>query len=417
IEKVLGQFPGVRESVVLARDNYAGNRSLVAYVVPRPGHKMNSRELRAYLGEKLPDYMIPAHFVGLENLPLTLNGKVDKEALPAPEASVEPAVNYVAPRNALEHEITTVWQDVLGRERIGIHDNYFELGGDSIGAIQVVSRLNRTGWDLKVRDVFRSPTIAALAPQLQGSQRMAKQEVVSGPVPLTAIQRWFFEEHDGDLHHFNQSVLLRVREHLDQESLRSVFRKLQKHHDGLRMTYRLAGGAVHQANSGLDHPLSFDLVDLRSKKEPTACLESHADEVQRSLDLENGPLMKVVLYRLETEDRILIVIHHLVVDGVSWRILLEDLQKGYRQRLEGKEIDFGPKTDSFKQWAEAVKTYGISKYLLQELNYWSGVLSAETPPLLKEENLYADCRSISKSLSREETQNLLSGIHHAYHTE
>ena len=398
-------------------NNYAGIRSLVAYVVPRPGHKINSRELRAYLGEKLPDYMIPAHFVGLENLPLTVNGKVDKEALPAPEASVEPAVNYVAPRNALEHEIAKVWQDVLGRERIGILDNYFELGGDSIGAIQVVSRLNRKGWDLKVRDVFRSPTIAALAPQLQGSERMAKQEVVSGPVPLTAIQRWFFEEHDGDLHHFNQSVLLRAREHLDQESLRSVFRKLQEHHDGLRMTYRMAGGAVQQANSGLDHPLSFDLVDLRSKKEPTACVESHADEVQRSLDLENGPLMKVVLYRLETEDRILIVIHHLVVDGVSWRILLEDLQKGYRQCLEGKEIDFGPKTDSFKQWAEAVATYGISKYLLQELNYWSGALSAETPPLLKEENLYADCRSISKSLSREETQNLLSGIHHAYHTE
>ena len=231
---------------------------------------------------------------------------------------------------------------------------------------------------------------------LQESERPAKQEVVSGRVPLTAIQRWFFEEHEGDLHHFNQAVLLRAREQLNEESLRTVFRKLQEHHDALRMSYQTVAGVVQQVNSGPDHPLGFDVVDLRSNPEAIAALEAHADEVQRSFDLEKGPLMKAVLYRLEAEDRILIVIHHLVVDGVSWRILLEDLQKGYRQHVsKGQEIDFGPKTDSFKHWAEAVEKYGTSEHLLQELNYWSAVTAAEATPLPgTEENLYADSRSI-----------------------
>jgi amino acid adenylation domain-containing protein/non-ribosomal peptide synthase protein (TIGR01720 family) len=421
IDSALSRHPDVAEAVVLAHEDQPGNRSLVAYLVPKPGREIHIDEVRDHLREQLPDYMIPAHIVRLDCLPLTPNGKVDKRALPAPPASVEADDSYRAPRNELEQLLADVWESVLGREQIGVDNNYFELGGDSISAIQVVSRLNRAGWQLRVRDLFRNPTIAALAPHLQESERAAKPEVVTGRVPLTAIQRWFFEEHEGDLHHLNQAVLLRARERLDDESLRTVFHKLQEHHDALRMSYPKAGGAVQQVNSGLDHPLSFDVLDLRSSAEAIACLETHADGVQRSFDLEKGPLMKAVLYRLEAEDRILIVIHHLVVDGVSWRILLEDFQRGYRQQRAGREIDFGQKTDSFQHWAQAVEAYSTSEHLLRESNYWSAVTAADATPLPGDgdgrENLYGDSLSIRTSLSKDETENLLIRIHRAYHTE
>jgi amino acid adenylation domain-containing protein/non-ribosomal peptide synthase protein (TIGR01720 family) len=432
IEERLLKHPAVKEAVVIARETIVGTKELIAYV--SSDELLTVSELRSYLAKTLPNYMIPAHIVRLDKLPLTVNGKVDKRALPEPETTEsESSTTYVAPNSNEEKILANIWAGVLGQKTIGLHDNYFELGGDSIKAIQIASRLMREGWKMEVRDLFHNPTIAELAPQLrQKETQQEKQDIIIGKVPLTAIQRWFFANHSGDLHHFNQAVLLRCQERLDENKVRKVLQKLQEHHDVLRMTFRktsevsqtseVSETGILQVNAGLEHPLSFEAVDLTGKEDEITALESHADGVQASLVLEKGPLMKAVLYQLTAGSRLLLVIHHLIVDGVSWRILIEDIEQGYRQAIDGDEIHLGAKTVSFKQWAEEVQRYATCETLLQENTYWSSVLKETiATPLPRdfesEENLYGDCQSASISFSESETQSLLTGIHHAYHTE
>ncbi|RKZ51608.1 MAG: hypothetical protein DRR00_11120 [Candidatus Parabeggiatoa sp. nov. 3] len=197
-------------------------------------------------------------------------------------------------------------------------------------------------------------------PRLTQKATLEKQDIVTGKVPLTPIQRWFFQNHSGELHHFNQAVLLRSKKRLDHNRLRTVLQKLQAHHDALRMTFQykmdhtsaLLETDIVQQNAGLEHPFYFQVVDFKGNPDEIALLTSHAQSRQKAFDLQTGPLMQAVLYRLTDSDRLLIIIHHLVVDGVSWRILLEDIEQGYRQAEVGSQIDFGPKTASFKQWAE-----------------------------------------------------------------
>ena len=246
-------------------------------------------------------------------------------------------------------------------------------------------------------------------------------ETFTGPVPLTAIQRWFFERHHGELHHFNQALLLRPAQRFDEDRLREVLYKLQEHHDALRMTFSKVGEDVRQVNAGLDYPLSFQVIDLQDEGDATKRLETHAVSVQQSIDLEQGPLMKAVLYRLPAEDRLLLVIHHLVVDAVSWRILLQDLQRGYQQRLAGKEVELAPKSMSFQAWSTEVNKFALSQDLLAELPYWNQAAQVAVPRLPREieiaGNLEGDSRSVSISLSEEQTAKLLTRTHHAYNTE
>ncbi|MDM8560643.1 amino acid adenylation domain-containing protein [Candidatus Parabeggiatoa sp. HSG14] len=426
IEDRLLRHINVKEAVVITRETTVGTKELIAYV--SSDELLTATELRSHLAETLPNYMIPAHIVRLDKLPLTVNGKVDKRALPTPETTEsELSTTYIAPRNDEEKILANIWESVLGQKPIGLHDNYFELGGDSIKAIQVSSRLMRDGWKMEVRDLFHNPTIAELAPQLrQTKTQQEKQEVVVGQVPLTAIQQWFFANHSGDLHHFNQALFLRSQEQLDENKIRNVLQKLQEHHDALRITYQktseVSETAILQNNAGLDYPLSFEVVDLAEKENEITALESHANSVQASLVLEKGPLMKAVLYQLTAGDRLLLVIHHLIVDGVSWRIIIEDIEQGYRQAIDGDEIRFDAKTVSFKHWAEEVQRYATCKALLQESTYWSSVLEETiVTPLPRdfesEENIYGDCQSTSISFSESETHSLLTGTHHAYHTE
>jgi amino acid adenylation domain-containing protein/non-ribosomal peptide synthase protein (TIGR01720 family) len=432
IEERLQKHPAVKEAVVIARKTTVGTQELIAYVSSETA--LIAAELRSHLAETLPNYMIPAHIVRLDQLPLTVNGKIDKRALPEPEALESKSnTTYIAPNSHEETILAKIWEGVLGQKPIGVHDNYFELGGDSIKAIQITSRLRREGWQIEVRDLFHHPTIAELVPRLHPTETQPESpNIITGQVPLTAIQRWFFTNHHGDLHHFNQAVLLRSYERLDENQVRQVLQQLQEHHDALRMTYQkttdvsptLEGEerAISQINVGLEQPLSFEVVDLTTTANEVKELESHADSIQASLVLETGPLMKAVLYQLTTGSRLLLVIHHLMVDGVSWRILIEDIEQGYRQATAGDEIHFGTKTVSFKRWAEEVQRYATGEALLPENTYWSAVLEETiATPLPRDfeskENLYGDCQSAAISFSESETQSLLTGTHHAYYTE
>ncbi|WP_244247956.1 condensation domain-containing protein, partial [Pseudomonas aeruginosa] len=245
------------------------------------------------------------------------NGKLDRKALPAPEVSVAQA-GYSAPRNAVERTLAEIWQDLLGVEQVGLDDNFFSLGGDSIVSIQVVSRARQAGLQLSPRDLFQHQNIRSLALAAKAGAATAEQGPASGEVALAPVQRWFFEQSIPNRQHWNQSLLLQARQPLDGDRLGRALERLQAQHDALRLRFREERGAWHQAYAEqAGEPL------WRRQAGSEEALLALCEEAQRSLDLEQGPLLRALLVDMaDGSQRLLLVIHHLAVDGVSWRILL-----------------------------------------------------------------------------------------------
>lgn len=367
--------------------------------------------------------MIPAHFVLLEKWPLTPSGKLDRRRLPEPEeVSLGADVDYAAPKTPLEEKLVEIWEAVLGRKPIGIHDDFFMIGGDSIKAIQVASRMNQAGYRMGMRDVFRNTVISELALQLRKSGVFAEQSAASGTLPLTPIQAEFFKRSPPDPHHYNQAVMLYSKDGFEEDALRLVFAKIQEHHDALRTTYKKGKtGEIIQTIHGVDYPLSLRVEDLRNQSNASEALELLTNELQASIDLESGPLMNVGLFHLEDGDRLLIVIHHLVIDGISWRILFEDIETLYQQHRKGEPFSLPLKTHSFKTWAEKLSQYAnSSSHLLSEKPYWSQLESAAVPRIPRDsdgDNIVKDTAVLSFRLSEEETTQLLTTVHEPFGTE
>jgi amino acid adenylation domain-containing protein/non-ribosomal peptide synthase protein (TIGR01720 family) len=377
-------------------------------------------DIRQFLKNYVPAYMIPPHLIEIESLPLTPNGKIDRHALPMPATADAAKRAYQPPETDLEKQLARIWAAVLGREAIGIDENYFSLGGDSIKAIQIVAQLYQEDLHLDVRDILQHPTIAELVPRIGMVAHRIEQGAVVGEVPKTPIQRWFFEHFDTDPHHFNQALLLRAETPLHQEALRAAFAALQQHHDALRMRYRRHGTRIVQENAGLDHPVAFVCIDLGHTSQPEQQLSAYADQIQTSFDLEHGPLIKCVLFRCGQTDAVLLVSHHLVVDGVSWRILLEDLARGYQQYRDGEAIALPRKTDSFQRYARALDDSVSNGTWQAQAAYWAGVAHASITSLpcdmVSEDARVADSETRVAALSEAETETLLTGVHHAYNT-
>jgi len=427
IEAALTQYPAVRETVVLAREDTPGRKQLVAYVVASQEQGPTVSKMHRFLRQKLPDYMVPSAFVTLEALPLTPNGKVDRKALPATEGiRPELAEAFVVPRTPTEKVLAGIWADILGLERIGIHDNFFELGGDSILSIQIVARANQAGLRFTPRQIFEHQTIAEMAAVAETTPEIqAEQGLVTGKVPLTPIQRWFFDQALADPHHFNQAMLLEVRQPLKTPLLDKALQQLLLHHDGLRLRFEYKASGWQQINAGSDGTVPFTCIDLSALQEvaQSAAIEREATRLQASLNLSAGPLMRVALFDLgeQRPGRLLIVIHHLAVDGVSWRILLEDLETAYRQLSRGEAITLPPKTTSFKQWAERLVAHARSEKVKQELDKWLVKPSQTIPPLPVDhpggDNTAASTQTMSVASSVEETQALLREVPRAYRTQ
>jgi amino acid adenylation domain-containing protein len=356
IEAVLGQHPSVDETVVMVREDVPGNKRLVAYVVINASPVPSMQELlHHFLKQQLPEYMVPSALVLLETLPLTPNGKIDRRALPAPDMTrPEWSGTLVSPRTAVEEKLAEIWADVLGLQQVGIHDNFFELGGDSILSIQIIARANQAGLKLTPKQLFQHQTIAELAEVAgTGQANQAEQGLVTGKVLLTPIQRWFFEQDLPQPHHWNQAMLLEVRQPVDVVVLQQVVQQLLIHHDALRLRFVRQPDGWQQVNALPDETLAVvKRVDLTAlpKAEQSGAIEAAATELQASLNLESGSLVRVALFDLgpNQHQRLLLAIHHLVVDGVSWRILLEDLHIVYQQLSRGEAIALPAKTISFQ---------------------------------------------------------------------
>jgi non-ribosomal peptide synthase protein (TIGR01720 family) len=371
--------------------------------------------------------MVPAKIVRLDALPLTAHGKVDRRALPAPAKSrARLEEDFQPPRTPVEIILAGIWTDVLGIDRVGVHENFFQVGGDSILGVQIIARANQAGLKLSTKQLFLCPTIAELAGAARiGATMQAEQDEVTGTVPLTPIQRWFFEKDFFDPHHYNQAVMLEAQHDLAPSSLEAVIKQLLIHHDALRLRFVREASGWRQFNAAFDGNVPFSCVDLSTVPETDhrVAIEEVATGLQSSLDLSEGPLLRAALFNLGASrpGRLLIAIHHLAIDGISWRILLEDLQTACEQLSRGQSIELPPKTTSFKCWSEMLAEHALSDELKRELPYWlddSWSRAIYLPvDYFEGANLVDSSCTVSVSLSLEETRSLLQEVPEVYHTE
>ncbi|QHD06684.1 non-ribosomal peptide synthase/polyketide synthase [Pseudomonas sp. R76] len=400
IETRLIQHPGVREAVVLVQ----GGKQLVAYWVLE-GEAPT--DLKGWLLSSLPEYMVPTHFVHLAKLPVTANGKLDRKALPLPD--VAPQQAFVAPSSALQKALAAIWSDVLGVEPVGLDDNFFELGGDSIISIQVVSRARQAGIRLSPRDLFQYQSVRSLALVASFEQAAAiDQGPVTGEVILTPVQQYFFAQAIPARQHWNQSLLLTPREALEPVRLEVALTQLINHHDVLRLRFVQQGDTWQQTHGA---PVNAPALWQSAASDDTQ-LAALCDEAQRSLNLEQGPLLRAALVQMaDGSQRLLLVVHHLAVDGVSWRILLEDLQQAYR------EASLPAKTSSYQQWAQQLQAH--AQTLHDQLPFWRAQTSDVELPC---DNPHGGLQNrlgakLETRLDAELTRRLLQDAPAAYRTQ
>jgi amino acid adenylation domain-containing protein/non-ribosomal peptide synthase protein (TIGR01720 family) len=424
IEAQLRKHSAINDAIAVVKSRASGDKYIAAYVQCKVGEQIASAQLRTGLSEQLPQYMVPAAITVMRSFPLLQNGKVDSRRLPEPENVLQE--NEVAlPRDATEKALARIWQEVLGCKEVGIHSNFFELGGDSILSIQIVSRARDAGLAITPGQVFQFQTIAGLS-QVAGrasAKIISDQSMAEGPVPLSPIQRWFFEQELPEPHCYSQSMMLEVKQTLNAKLLEAAVHHLVIEHDALRLRFHRTPQGWQQVCVGPDVNGIFQHVILPqlSSREQAARIEAISREAQASLNLEAGPLMRAVYFDSgKGANRILIVIHHLAVDGVSWRVILDDLHGAYEQLEGGTEIQLGTKTISFKQWSELLQQRAQDDAVRQEVGYWSALLSKAVSclPFDRPGQNSAEQSSIETvCLNPEETQLLLRKVPYAYRTQ
>ncbi|OPZ87550.1 MAG: Tyrocidine synthase 1 [Firmicutes bacterium ADurb.Bin419] len=422
IEEELLKHESIKEVVVTARKDKDGGSYLCAYLVS--DRELTPAELREHLTKNLPEYMVPLYFIRLDKMPLSPNGKADRKALPEPVGNVNIGVEYVPPRNETENKIARVWENVLEVPKVGINDDFFELGGDSIKAIQVISLLSREGIDLEVKDilVYRTVSQICLNSDCKNTSNKYEQGILKGSFGKTPVISWFFSKEFCVPEYYNQSVLLDLKKNISIEKLERAFKKIIEHHDGLRINYSDESKELFFNNEHLNTEFkvkSFDISGLDPKDQERE-LESIGAQLKSELDLAGGLLIKAGLIEFgENNVKLLITMHHLVVDGVSWRIILEDLYSTYKTLEEDKEILMPAKTASMKEWYEKLVELSKSQKIHGEKEYWLGVeeVNFELPADFEIQNSNLGLVSTVKgSLDKDETSKLLKETNKAYNT-
>ena len=440
IETVLQKHSLVNAAIVRADQQSNGEKRLTAYIATGADSSLSIRELRSFLQSRLPEFMIPAHFNFTDQMPLTPNGKIDRTTLlKTQNKASEVTGDHSVPRNETERILTEIWAIVLGVEKPGIHDNFFELGGDSILIIQIVSKARQQGLKIRPKQLFKYQTIAELANAVNSDIQAGKDAIPeihpatrdeAGPgneIPLTPIQHWFFEQNFSEPHHWNQAIMLKTRQVLNPALLEQTVQCLIEHHAALRFRFKKTSGGWRQLNEVVQAAVPFEWVDLSAFPEEAQILQikTWAAESQASLSLPEGTLLRVVYFDCgaDKDHYLLIVIHHLVIDGVSWRILLADFQTVYRQLEGGKAAILPAKTTSFQQWAERLTGYVQSKHFAAKCAYWLSDNYLELPrlpvdlPGQRDDNTVAAASKITISLDAEDTAMVLRKIPEVYSTQ
>ncbi|MHA7060273.1 amino acid adenylation domain-containing protein, partial [Aquimarina sp. M1] len=423
IEYCLQLLEGVSDVSVLVKEGTSGDKFLVSYYVS--SEEIDVSIFRRFLSDRLPEYMVPITYVRLDVMPLTPNGKLDRKHLLGIDLSVfSSTVVSVSPRTTEESVLVNALSSVLNRDSISVKDNFYNLGGDSIKSIQLASRLKQEGYRLKVDQILRTPVLEDLSLKMTRDLREIDQSCVSGSVMLSPIQHYFFNNDAIQVRgHYNQSVLLKSSLPLDTTLLGECFKSLVTHHDALRMVFDSSSEEVSQYNldtTGVHYTLEY--YDLREEQDELSSMELLGEQLQSSIDLGQGPLFKIGHFRLSDGDRLALIVHHLVIDGVSWRIILEDLSTLYTQYASGFSVSLPLKTDSYQLWSSLQHSYASGDSLGSEYEYWDSVCAQTIdcfPTDLDGDDTSALTFDQSGSFLLDEdlTELLQTQVHKAYNTE
>ncbi|WP_229900390.1 condensation domain-containing protein, partial [Streptomyces capoamus] len=426
VEAALARHPAV-EAAAARVVEHAGHRRLIGYVVPRTPAPSGTGapalpdpgELRAFLAGSVPDHLVPALVVPLERLPLGATGKLDRRALPLPEWTA-PGSGEAGrpPRTEAEQTLAAIWSEVLGVAEVGADDNYFTLGGDSILGIRIVSAARRAGLALTPRHLFTHQTLAELAAaaeRVPAAAATAEQGPVTGEAPLTPVQHWLLDTLTGDPAHFSQTVAHELATDPDEDLLRAALAAVLEHHDALRLRFERDGDG-HWRQYGTAPGAQPPHLEVHRAAEPRAVAEA----LGAGFDLTAGPLLRAALCRPDDGGRpvLLLAAHHLVVDAVSWRLLLEDLDAAYRALRDGERPALGAKSTSFRDWARQLAAHTEAGGFDTELAHWQHLDTGTALPAdhLGGTNTVADEESVTAGLDAEETRRLLQEVPEAYRT-
>jgi amino acid adenylation domain-containing protein/non-ribosomal peptide synthase protein (TIGR01720 family) len=396
-----------------------GELQLIAYVTTRQAY--TEELVRAALQEILPHYMVPAVFVRLETMPLNASGKIDRRALLVPDFA--PSQDSGGrPQGAREEALAQVWGEVLRQPNLSRDDDYFRLGGDSIKGIQIISRLRQIGWRLDMRWLFRYPTVAGLALRLEPTRLALEPSAPEsiGELPPGPIQKWFFQNITVKPEHFNQAIWIDAREPWQIEAIQSALRQVVAQHDAFRYRFTREGATWRQYCTMNTRALACRVLDLRRSPSAKKSMDEMVQSEQRALDLTEGPLTRAVLVQLDTGDRLFWTAHHLVVDGISWRILLEDLATAYAATIQDKTPAWGVRSATFGRWTRAVAASVSDGLLHNEVNYWEALAQRPAPKLPydfdKNSGTVADLRLLELTLDAGVSTHLSQHAHAAFKT-
>ncbi len=392
IEAALRSHPAVAQAAVLAHQDNQHGKYLVAYIAPQVA--VTPADLRAYLQEHLPAYMVPAFYLFLEAFPITPNGKLDWRALPLPDFSETDADTYAAPRNETEARLAHIWGESLGIERVGIHDNFFEIGGHSLIATKIVSRIRQQfQLEMPLRRIFEAPTIAALSNLLEQALHSAPDELVAletdddrTPPPLSFAQQrlWFLDQLNPGIPFYNMPLAVSLRGTLDVAALTESLNSLVARHDTLRTTFSSAAETAYQvvaAPAPHDLPL-LDLTTLPPEERQATAQQRIQADAQQPFDLSRGPLLRCQLFRLAGEEHILYLnMHHIISDGWSMQILVNELVHYYRAYASGQPAHLPPLPLQYGDFARWQRRWLQGDVLAQQLAYWKERLGGELPAL------------------------------------
>ena len=404
--------------------NNTATLSITAYVVADEPIEIN--ELRQGLKDKLPEYMIPSKFIQLDELPRLPNGKIDVNSLKLP-VEAEPSFSKTgvsAPKTEVEIQLVEIWEEVLGFRPIGVHDNFFEIGGDSILSIQIVAKARQKGIFLAPNQIFENQTISELALFANREIKNISEEKIVGNVPLLPIQHWFFEEHKNAPHHWNQAMMFDVPENINTHILQKSIEYLIEHHDALRLRFEKTEGSWHAFVAEHAEINAFTLIDLTGflPVEMDSTIERKSIELQTNQDLSKSGLFQTLFFESELgkHNKMLLIAHHLLVDNISWQILVSDLESIYAHLIRDEEIALFSKTTSYYKWGNHLIELSKSGEFNDEIEFWKEQNYSDKIPVDINSPLPIDEKSI-KTLALEidsaATEKLLRNSNEAYHTK